>query len=40
MPNAYQLACYSELGVDLAALGCVMLDVELPSYVTNVIEPG
>lgn len=39
MPNAYQLACYNELGVDLATLGCVMLDVELPSYVSAVIEP-
>ena len=39
MLNAYQLACYSDLGVDLGALGCVMLDVELPSYVTDVIDP-
>ena len=39
MPNAYQLSCYSELGVDLATLGCVMLDVELLSYVIDVIEP-
>ena len=39
MPNAYTLSCYQQLGIDLDNLGCIMLDVELPQYVSAQLEP-
>ena len=39
MPNAYTLSCYQQLGIDLDNLGCIMLDVELPQYVSAQLDP-
>lgn len=39
MKSAYTLDCYEPLGVSIPDLGCIMLDVEFPDYVTAQIEP-
>jgi 2'-5' RNA ligase len=38
IPNAYGMSFYRKLGIDLSKLGCVMLDVDVPGYVSNSLK--